>query len=228
MEAFPMGVAGKPGDSFLQEFESRISRFAGFITTHPGDITKIGWSGVPIEFLLVDANKSWQLSEYIGKVFYPHLIVGKSLIFEQDFKHYFTPWLHILHYRLRDFLSPYLDLAGTCSVVFQAVKSIDPTIVPSAEEMKAISSEELDEVYEYSMAVISDRKGWEASNIMASKVMFYLHENRQAEARTVLDAVLAQGFTMDSDLAVCCRFLEDFAVRPLQGEHLAAYLAGRI
>jgi hypothetical protein len=210
MEGFPVKPrAYKVGESFLAEFKSAISRFAGYVKIYPGDIINIGWHGGPIEFLLVDADKSWQLAEFIGKVFYPHLIVSKSSIFEQDFKHWFTPWIHIMNYRLRNHLSPH-DLADMCTVVFQVKKSIDPSIIPSAQEMKAISKEELDEVYKYSLAVISDQTAaWPKSNIIASKVMFYLHQNRRAEARAVFDDALAQGCTIDSDLTICRRILDE-------------------
>lgn len=197
----------EPGESFRGEFESRTSKFAEFIKSYPGDIAEIGWHGDLIEFLLVDANKSWELCEFIGKGFYPHLLAGSSYIFEQDFKHYYTPWVHILGYRLRPVLLPYCEMAGTCSMVFKPIKSIDPATVPSVEEMKGVSTEELDEVYEHSLSLVRNGSAWERANVMASKVMFYIHQDRMAEAREVFDAVKAKGFTVDSDLKVCGRLL---------------------
>ena len=207
----PGGFARRyePGESFLGEFEARISKLARFIKSYPGDITEIGWRGDPIEFLLVDANKSWALCEFIGRRFYPHLLAGSSYIFEQDFKHYYTPWVHILGYRLRSVLLPYCEMAGTCSMVFKPTKAIDPAMVPSVEEMKAVSPEELDEVFDLSLSLVRSGSTWERANVMASKVMFYIHQDRMAEAREVFDAVKAKGFTIDSDLNVCGRLLAE-------------------
>lgn len=197
----------KPGDDFLPEFQARIVKFADLIEVHAGDLTKTGWCGDPIEFLLVDANKSWDLCEHIGKTFYPHLLARDSFVFDQDFKHYYTPWVHILNFRIRSFLEAYDALAGTCSFVFRSVASLDPAMVPSAAEMKGISSEELDEVYEFSLSLIPNGSGWERANVMASKVMFYVHLDRFAEARSVYDAVVGAGFTLDSDLKTCAQLL---------------------
>lgn len=197
----------EPGESFFAEFESRTAAFAKFVKAYPGDVSEIGWHGDPIEFLLVDVNKSWELCEFLGKRFYPYLLPNESFIFEQDFKHYYTPWVHILNYRLRSILSPYDKLAGTCSFVFKPNKALDPAMIPSAEEMKAISVEELNEVYDYSLSLVRNEMAWERANVISSKVMFYIHLGRMTEAQAAFDATIAEGFTIASDLKVCARLL---------------------
>lgn len=201
--------AYKPGENFCSEFESRTSQFAEYIRTYNGDLTGIGWHGGPIEFLLVDASKSWELCEFIGRVFHPRLLVDDSFIFEQDFKHCYTPWVHMLNYRLRSALRPVSELAGTCSFVFKPIRPIDPAMIPSAQEMKDVGKDELDEAYRYSLSLVRDGMAWERANVMAAKVMFYVHLARITEAREVLDAALAEGFTIESDLKLCARLLED-------------------
>ena len=205
----PGGFARRyePGESFFAEFESRTAAFADFIKAYPEDVAEIGWHGDPIEFLLVDVNKSWALCEFLGKRFYPHLLANESFIFEQDFKHYYTPWVHILNYRLRSVLSPYDRLAGTCSFVFKPTRAIDPAMIPSAEEMKAVGVDELDEVYEHSLSLLRNEMAWAKANVISSKVMFYIHQDRMTEARTAFDAAMTEGFTMNSDLKVCARLL---------------------
>jgi hypothetical protein len=44
---------------------------------------------------------------------------------------------------------------------------------------------------------------------MAAKVMLHIHLERMAEAREVLDAVLAEGFTIESDSKLGARLLEE-------------------
>jgi hypothetical protein len=49
----------RPRESFLEEYKFRTRRYSKLITIYPSDLQQIGWSGKPIEFLLVDAMKSW-------------------------------------------------------------------------------------------------------------------------------------------------------------------------
>ena len=48
----------------------------------------------PIKILLVDAMKSSELAKAITMNFFPSLLEGVLLI-HQDYKHYFTPWIHV-------------------------------------------------------------------------------------------------------------------------------------
>jgi hypothetical protein len=89
-----------PGDSFLPEAQRRIKPYSDLIELVEGDLTTYVWQGGPIKLLLVDAMKSWQLAQAITSSFYPSLREGSVLI-HQDFKHYWTQWIHIVLYRLR-------------------------------------------------------------------------------------------------------------------------------
>ena len=80
----------KQGDSFLDEFVRRISPWSHSISVYPGDVVQIGWNQRPIEYLFVDAMKSWELTKSIFLNFYPHLIPMTSLVHYNDFAH-FTP-----------------------------------------------------------------------------------------------------------------------------------------
>lgn len=77
----------KPGDRFLGEFKTRAKPWSSRILICEGDIGQVGWIGKGIEFLLIDAMKSWELANTIIKEFFPSLIVNKGLILQQDFAH---------------------------------------------------------------------------------------------------------------------------------------------
>jgi len=77
----------REGDNFVDEFKRRIAPLADSIEVREGDLKSIGWSGEPIEFLLVDAMKGWDLAAAIARDFYPSLIPENSLVFHQDFAH---------------------------------------------------------------------------------------------------------------------------------------------
>src|SRR5262249_37872901 len=93
---FPGSKLLHPGDSFLDEFQRRTSEVAKRIRVYPGDLLRAEWNGGPIELLLVDAMKSWDLANAIVHVFFPKLIPGRSLILHQDFIHYYVSWIHLL------------------------------------------------------------------------------------------------------------------------------------
>ena len=89
-----------------------------------GDLSAIGWSGGPIEFLFVDAMKSWTLANSIVHDFYPALIPGSSIVVQQDFGSFYVYWLHLLTYRFREYFVPIYDLPCASSVAFKYVKQI--------------------------------------------------------------------------------------------------------
>jgi hypothetical protein len=207
MSSLSFGRTYEPGESFLGEFERRIARYTDLITIYPGDIQQIGWHNTPIEFLLVDLNKSFELCDYIYRTFFPHLIVGESLVLEQDFKHFYTPWIHLMHYRLRHHFALHANIDG-CSVAFRPVKRINPEDIPMTN-LHLATEGELDEAYAYSLHLIGPGRGWQQANVVASRVMFYLHLERTNEARRAFEHFVSEGYTLSSDLEVCRNLIEE-------------------
>jgi hypothetical protein len=93
----------KEGSSFLEEYKKRTKNYSNRIEICEGDLNEVGWNGQKIEFLLVDAMKNWDLANAIIRDFYSSLIPNVSYVLHQDFAHYFTPWIHLLHWYFRDY-----------------------------------------------------------------------------------------------------------------------------
>jgi hypothetical protein len=191
-----------PGENFLEEYKARTHNYSDLIKIYPGDLQQIGWIGKPIEFLLVDAMKSWKIAEYIVKHFYPCLLPGKSLLLHQDFKHYYTSWIHLIQYRLRDYFTFELDILNSSSVVFRLKKQIDCDLKWLAD-LKSFSNHDVDEAFDYSMSLT----GGKPSNIAAAKVMYFAHLNRVPEAKKILSDFVQRGFSQESELAICKKVL---------------------
>ena len=51
-------------------------------------------------------------------MFFPALMSGASIIMHQDFAHWYTAWIHPIHYRLREYLEPLYDIPASGSMVF--------------------------------------------------------------------------------------------------------------
>ena len=107
------------GESFLLEFEERIAPWKSIIKIHAGDLKNYVWNGGKIEFLLVDAMKDWKVSNSIIRNFFPSLIPNKSYVVHQDYKHYYTSWIHLIMFELRNHFEIVTSIPESSSVVFK-------------------------------------------------------------------------------------------------------------
>ncbi len=116
----------KPGDSFRPEFELVVKRWRERIAVHEGDLLQETWRNGPIELLIVDAMKSWELASHIVRELYPALLPTSGHLMHQDFSHCFTPWIPLISYRLIDFLVPARDIPRSESLVFRVASAVPP------------------------------------------------------------------------------------------------------
>lgn len=176
------------GDSFLDEYLNRISAWNQFIRVCSGDLTKIDWDGGAIEFLFIDAMKSWELANSILKNFFPHLIPGVSLVVHQDFAHSYTVWIHLIVYRLREYLIP-IDLPAVYpSKAFHYVKFIPDELLQCSYSFDSFSEDEVEAAFNYSLAIVSPKM---QSNILAAKVMYFIHIGNLERAKLELKQAIA-------------------------------------
>ena len=205
MDPFLPGCAReyRVGESFLDEFQTRTRAFADRIEVHPGDLQKLGWSGGPIEFLLADAMKSWELAAFVVAHFFPKLLPGGGILVHQDFKHYYTSWIHPIQHRLRDYFSFEHDVPDSGSAVFRLRRPLDLDLGWLAD-VRSFSDREIDDAFAWSLSLVGPQS---APNIAAAKVMHFIHLDRPADARRALDGFVRQGLSLDSDLGACERLL---------------------
>jgi hypothetical protein len=169
------------GGSFLPEFLRRTDKWRDYIVTHEGDLTRMRWQSGPIEFLFVDAMKSPQVATAIASNFFPHLLLRRSYLAHQDFPHAFTPWIHFLTFRLRNHFRFVEDLPQ--SSLFRLEKELDSSILTSDVAPAAVSPEEIEAAFEYSISIVGDDK---KANVIAAKAMAYLNRGEPAHAHDVI------------------------------------------
>jgi hypothetical protein len=192
----------KEGDSFLEAYKKMTAKYASRIEIRAGDLTQIGWNGSSdgnIEFLLVDAMKNWELTNAILRDFYPHLIPGESLVLQQDFAHYFTVWIHLLHWRLRDYFEFAADIPNSSSVVFRNTKKIPGELLQKEYSFADFSDEDVEAAIDYSLSFVSEDK---KANIRAAKVMNFIHQERSSDAQKSLENIGDQGTAFKDDLLI--------------------------
>ena len=112
----------RPGDSFLDETKKRIASHQNLIKLHEVDLVSFTWQDPrPIKILLVDAMKSSTLTSAIAKSFYPAL-KPNSVVIQQDFKHFNEPYIHVLHFKLRDHFRLEENVENSTTVAFRLTK----------------------------------------------------------------------------------------------------------
>jgi hypothetical protein len=176
----------RPGDSFLPEARKRVENMASFIELIPEDLKSYSWDGGPIRLLLVDAMKSDVLARAITLSFFTSLIEG-SLLIHQDFKHFYTSWIHILQYRLRDCFSFDTEVLESGTVSFRTMKrvSIGRAREASSGILEANQSE-VQEAFKYSLSLVKEELG--RSAIAAAHVMHNVHCGQVKLARQTVAA----------------------------------------
>ncbi len=187
-------VAGRyrPGDSFLDEYLRRTARWEPLIETVPGDLTRQGWeSGRPVEFLFNDAGKSEALAAAILRNFYPFLIPGKSLVVEQDFAHYYTSWVHLVRYRLREWFEPVFHVPFSGSAVFRTTGAVPPGILEADAPLASFSEDDIEAAFADSLALVGEEM---KPNVLAARVMVWLHLGDPGRARRELSRVHQEGY----------------------------------
>lgn len=192
------------GDNFVDEFKRRVAPLADSIEVREGDLKTIGWSGEPIEFLLVDAMKGWDLAASIAQDFYPSLIPGQSLVFHQDFAHHFTPWIHLIQWKLRDHFEYVEEVPRSQSVIFKCIQTISPSAVDIDWGFKMFSDVDVDEAFEYSLGLVSTEK---LANVASAKVMWYIHQKKFADASRVFSELVKSGIPVENDLLIVSEML---------------------
>jgi hypothetical protein len=184
----PMVRTFRTQDSFLGEFHERIDRWKDKITVHQVDLLAEGWRiARPIEFLLVDAMKSWDLTCSILRNFFPWLVPGRSVVVYQDFAFAGEPWVHLINYRLRAYFSPLHHVPESGSMVFALQKQVPVELLSVPYSYDSFSPDEIDAAIEYSTSLVP------APDILAVKVLIHVHRGDLEGARRQLDAYRSQG-----------------------------------
>lgn len=169
--------------SFLPEFLKRTAPWREHIVVHEEDLTQSQWEIGPIEFLLVDAMKTAETASAIVRSFFPHLLPGLSYVAHQDFAHCYTPWIHLITFRLREYFLPTADVPSSGTTVFRCEKELSRSATDMNVAFTACAVEEIEAAFDYSLSLVPDEK---RGNIIAAKAMAYRERRDIARAREVL------------------------------------------
>jgi hypothetical protein len=187
----PQAGTLRPGDSFLPLFEARLGEHRARIETIAADLTRTSWSGGPIELLFNDASKSWALANALLREFYPALIPGRSVVVEQDFAHYYTPWVHLLHWRLRDAFEPVVHVPWSGSMAFRPLREIAHPAGGRDLDFADFDAAEIAAAFERSLGLVEPPM---RPNVWAARVMLEVHRGDLPRARELFAEAPRRGF----------------------------------
>ena len=193
------------GDDFRNAFVEQVAPVANLVTLHAGDLNNERWDPAePIEYLLIDAMKSWELTNSIVRNFFPALRPGLSRVHHQDFVHYYTPWIHLIMYRFRHYFEPMVYVPEG-SFIFSYRELIPRELLAKSYSFGDFSAEETAAAFEYSLGLIpSAARG----NVYAARIMMHIHRQDWTGARTALERVQAAGIAQGRELTLVSELLE--------------------
>lgn len=180
----------RPGDCFYEACLNHTKPWKDRITFYPGDLNQFIWNEGPIEFLFIDAMKSWELAVNIPRQFFPSLIPRVSTIVHQDFSHFGTYWIHLLMFRLREYFEPDKDIPSSWSYVFRYQKEIPSIFYTTDLSLSSFSLEEIYEAFQWAANLVPLEK---RCQILGAKVICLLQKGFLHEAKCELENALAEG-----------------------------------
>jgi hypothetical protein len=196
----------KEGDDFMDAFVEQVAPVADLVKIHAGDLNKEKWDPAePIEYLLIDAMKSWELTNSVARNFFPALRPGLSLVHHQDFVHYYTPWIHLIMYRFRNYFEP-LTHVPEGSFIFTYRELIPRELLEKRYAFDDFSAKEAADAFEYSLSLVPAAS---RGNVYAARIMMHIHRQDWAAARADLERVQAAGISPVRELAVVSRLLDN-------------------
>jgi hypothetical protein len=172
----------RPGDDFRPTLEHRLGPHLAVVDVHTADLCRERWTGEPIELVMVDAMKSWDLAGNILREWLT-AVVPHGVILHQDFAHYYTPWIHLMGYRLREHFDLYYDIPHSCGVAFRLRRPFGEIDVAGLTTPDTYEPDEVTAAFEYSRSLVRADKH---ANITAAEAMFYVYTDDLERAQTVM------------------------------------------
>jgi hypothetical protein len=146
----------RPGDDFYGHARDLLQPYESVVRLYKQDLLEYEPSNEPIEFLFVDAMKSWELADKIVRSFFPLLIEGISYVVQQDFAHHdpIVATNHLIMWYLRDHFQCVYHVPRSCSVVYFHTKRVEVANLPILTKA-FFTLDMIHETWDYSLQCVS-------------------------------------------------------------------------
>lgn len=200
----PYGIY-QPGESFLPEARHVVrDSGGGLVELIQADLTLYEWRAGPIKILLVDAMKNENIARQITTTFFPSLMTG-GLLIHQDFKHYYTTWIHVIQYRLRQYFRFDRSVSGSATAAFEAIAPIPREAIDRATDLVSIREDEVDAAFRHSLDLVGSG---DCVNVAAAHVMQYARLGRKDRAFETLEGYRSLAVAANSEFPKVLSYLE--------------------
>jgi hypothetical protein len=162
------------GESFRALMEANIEPFKHFVQVREMNLLEPARIREPIEFLFVDAMKSWPLAASIVQTYLPRLTTDRSFIVHQDFAYHgvVSATNHILMWLLRDYTEPVYHAPGSWGVVFFVKQPLTRRTLPVLDR-KQVTIDIAEQAWEYSHRFIRPEAN---RDVWLCKVLFFIEQ----------------------------------------------------
>jgi hypothetical protein len=188
-EAIGAKVDFHNGECFHSHVRKDLARYGDLVALHKVDLVSYSppedWL---IEFLFIDAMKSWDLAGSIASNFFPKMITGQSLVVQQDFA-YHHPTVstnHLLMWHLRDFFKPLHHVPDSCSMVFSTKKTPSVSDIPEYS-LNYFSEREVCEAYSYCVPMVQESM---RPSLLVAKLCHGLLSHQTMTVNTAIEELL--------------------------------------
>jgi len=176
------GVDLRPNESTLPIYMANLGHLARHVRIHAGDITKMAWSGRPIEILFIDICKTRAIWQHVLKIFFPSLIPGVSVVIHQDYHHPLLPFLHVAQERLSGYFE-IVEPRANDSAGFLLVDRIPDRVLDEVAGYEFTPADEL-RLMDRAIERISENH-----QIQLAKAMLLRQQFKLVEARALLESI---------------------------------------
>jgi len=167
------------GENYMTVFLEMIAKHRSMVTINEADLTTTRWTGENIEFLLVDAMKSYVLANNITCEFFPSILPG-GYIFHQDYFHFFHGWIHFIMYRLRDYFKAIFEVPDSTTIIYKCVRKLPFRAIELPDSLKKITIDEVHKAFDWNCSLVSPST---CHYIDAARTNFFYHRGEHEECR---------------------------------------------
>ena len=139
--------------SFLDAVHKRLAPYEGLVNLVQQDLSNYELDDEPVEFLFIDAMKSWSLANSIYTTFFPALLERNSVVVQQDFMwhHPLGATAHMMMWWLRENFLYLHRVPNSCSTVYFCEESVPATSFFSSE---LFTLDDIHSAYEYNFGCV--------------------------------------------------------------------------
>jgi hypothetical protein len=164
-----------------------LSPYSEVVRLKRQDLLTYAPAPTPVEFLFIDAMKSWELARKIVCDFFPLLMANRSYVVQQDFAFYHAAVAtnHLVMWLLREHFAFVHHVPRSCSVVFRCTKRCEAGHLPLLDP-DSFTIEMIEEAYAYSLKCVSPEM---RPRLEVAQLGFLIEQGHAAAAQNKMNTI---------------------------------------